>query len=192
MLDNPLSCSGLFICTAVLCLNSKFLKYSFFNITKCTPSSLNLQTNLQLIPSNNNYSQTEQKYLTNGFICSHCTRKNFIEYNLNTVHRCYEQTTKIKLRYYCPNSFYYTNEKNICQCSLSNQLIQPIKSSIRILSKYDKNYINTNRIMNINKSASKFVYFLVGSVTLLVLLGGIIGMIVYFIKLKSIQHRTLK
>ncbi len=103
------SCSGLFICTAILCWNNNH-HHSFFNITNCTPKSIHLFRN------NNNSS----------IICSNCTRGNFIPYH------CDKQIIKIQFENSCPSSFQY------CQCFPSNQpnwmkaLIKPGKSHLNI------------------------------------------------------------
>jgi hypothetical protein len=153
------SCSGLFVCTAILCWDYHHLKYTFFNIKNCT-------------------SKIEEKYLINDFICSNCTRENFFEYNF----RCYKQITRIKLINYCQ----YKHNENICQCFPSDQPI------LKSLVKPGKSYRNTNRVNNINKSALSFVYILISFILLLIIFGGIIGVIFYWIKFKSSQLYTLK
>jgi len=160
------SCSRLFICTAILCWDYHHLKYNFFNITNCT-------------------SKIEEKYLINDFICLNCTGENFFKYNFNRLDRCYKQITRIKLINYCQ----YKYNQNICQCFPSDQ---PIKDWIKSLIKPGKSYRNTNRVNNINRSASSSVYILVGLILLLVLIGGIIGLIFYWIKFQSCQLQILK
>ncbi|CAF1071920.1 unnamed protein product [Rotaria sp. Silwood1] len=185
---SQLSCSDIFVCTAILCLNSNFLQYSFFNITKCTPSSLNLNSNLHLIPQyNNNHSYIKQKYFPNGFICSYCTQKNFIKYNSNKFYKCSKQLTKIELRYYCQYSFLYRKKENTCQCLSTNKTIQPINNWVKAIIKLGKSHMNPIRVNNINQSSSTFVYYLIGFIILLILLGGIISIIFYCIKLKFFQ-----
>jgi len=184
------SCSSIFVCTAILCWDYYNLTYSFFNITKCTPTPIYFRKNLHLIFLNNNYSKIQEKYSINGFICSDCTRKNFFEYNFNT---CLKQITKIKLINYCHYLFQYKEKKNSCQCFPSDQPIQPIHNWIKALVKPGKSHTNINRVNNINKSASSSVYILIVFILLIVLWGGIIGMIFYCIKFKSrSQLRTLK
>ncbi len=172
------SCPTLFICTAILCWDSNFLNYSFFNITKCTPSSLYLKSNLQLISINNKHSRS--KFSTNGFICSNCTRENFIEYNLN---QCSKEKTMIELRNYC----HYKSSNNSCQCSVSNKPIQPIKNWAKALVEPGKSHRNIIRVNDINKSSSSSVYILTSFIIFLVIFGGIIGMIFYWIKFKQLQ-----
>lgn len=178
------SCSNLFVCTAILCLDYYYFKYSFFNLTKCTPKSIYFKSNLYLIVQNN----SSLKNLNNGFICSDCTRQNFIEYHLNTSSHCHQQQTRIQLKNFCS----YRTTKSLCQCFPSNQSIEPITDWIKALIKPGKSLINTNRVNNINKSASSSVYILVGLILLLVLLGGIIGIIFYWIKSKTCQLHRLK
>ncbi|CAF0825850.1 unnamed protein product [Rotaria sordida] len=155
---SQLSCSDSIICTAILCLESIVLKYSFFNITKCIPSSLNLDSNLYLIPQYNNYSNIEEKYFTNGFICSYCTRKNFLQYNSNRFDKCSKYITKIELRNFCQYSFLYRTKENICQCLLTNQTIQPINKWIKTFVKLGKSHMNPIRVNNINKSSGNFLH----------------------------------
>jgi len=176
------SCSGLFVCTAILCWDYYHLKYSFFNITKCTPKSIDFKTNLHLIAQNKNYSKIQSN---KGFICSNCTRENFIE---NTSNQCYKQTTRIKLKNFC----FHRQMESVCQCFPSNQSIEPITNWMKALVKPGKDLINTNRVNNINRSASSSVYILVGLILLLVLIGGIIGLIFYWIKFQSCQLQILK
>jgi hypothetical protein len=189
------SCSELFICTAILCWNYQNLKYSFFNITKCTPKLIDFKINIHLISLNNHYHylKNQEKYFINGFICSNCTRKNFFEYNLNTLNQCYQQITKIKFINYCQYLFSDKQNENFCQCFPSNQSIQTIQNWIKILIKPGKSHRNIIRVNHINKSSSSFVYILIGFILLLVVFGGIIGMIFYWIKFKLCERqRTVK
>jgi len=188
MVYSQSSCSGLFICTAILCWDYHYLKYTFFNITNCTPKPIYFKTNIRFIFRNNNYSKIEEKYLINGFICSNCTRENILEYNLNKVDQCYKQITRIKLINYCQ----YKQNENICQCFPSDQPIESIKDWIKALVKPGKSHKNTIRVNNINKSSLSSVYILVSCILLLVLFGGMIGVIFYCIKFKSSQLWTLK
>jgi len=188
------SCRELFVCTAILCWDSNFLHYYFYNITNCTPSPLHFQPIVRFIPNNKNYSRIQQKYSTHGFICSNCTReKTLIEYNFNTGTQCHKQTTMIELRKYCQYEFRSKQMKiSSCQCFPTDRPIQPIKDWVKALVKHGKSHMNIVRVNNINRSAGSSVYFLFGSIILLVVFGGIIGMIFYAIKVKSIQLQTFK
>jgi hypothetical protein len=189
MWDSQSSCPGFFVCTAILCLDYNSLKYSFINITQCTPTPLHFPIDEQLISINDNYTQTQKQHLSNGFICSHCTRSDFIRKNSSRVNQCHKQITMIELKNYCQ---YYKRKKNTCQCFPSDQPIQPIKDWVKALVKPGKSHLNINRVKNINESAAISVYLLVGFVLLLVLFGGIIGIIFYWIKSKSVQRQILK
>ena len=116
------SCSGLFVCTAVLCLNYSHLKYSFFNLTECTPKPIYFKAKLYLIADNTRSSNLGKESLNNGFLCSDCTHQNFRARLSNTSDHCYRQTTRIKLKHFCV----HRPAKPPCQCFLSNQSIQPI------------------------------------------------------------------
>ena len=172
------SCSGLFVCTAILCLD---FKYSFINVTKCTPKPIYFRPNQLLLALNNRSLKIRNENLNNGFICSDCSRMNILEYHFNTSNQCYKQPTRIQLKNFC----FYRLKSSPCQCFPSNQTIEPITDWIKALIKPRKDLINTNRVNNINESASSSVYILVGSILLIVLIGGIIGMMFYWIKLKS-------
>jgi hypothetical protein len=170
------SCPTLFVCTAILCWDYNSLNYSFFNLTKCTPSAFFFKSNVQLIPVNNNSSS----FSFNGFICSNCTGENLFEYNLNPINQCSTHQTMIELRNYC----HYKRTKTHCQCFASNQPIQPIKDWVQAVVKSDKSRMNVIRVNDINNSSSTSVYILMSSILFLIIFGGFIGMIFYWIKSK--------
>ncbi|CAF0719747.1 unnamed protein product [Adineta steineri] len=178
-------CPKLFVCTAFLCWNSKYLNYSFSNITQCTPSPLYFETNIRFIPKNLNY---QKKYSIHGYSCSKCTQENFIEYNIDIFDQCFKQTTMIELK----NSCQHKRLKSDCQCYPANQSIQPIHDWVKAIEKSGKSHMNVIRVNNINESAITSVYFLIGSFMLILIFGGFIGMIFYKIKLKSMQQQIFK
>ena len=182
------SCTELFVCTAILCWNSQNLKYTFFNITNCTPKSLYIQPYMSLISLNNNYSKINKKFSINGFICSNCTRQNFHKLNNSLLNQCYNQITRLKLINYCHYQFKNNqeNENNTCQCQPS------IKDWIKASGKSSKSSRNIIRINNINNSSLSFIYILIGFIFLLVIFGGIIGIIFYSIKFQSNNIGTYK
>lgn len=186
-------CSGLYVCSAILCLDLKLVTYLFLNITKCTPtSSLRFKSNVQLIVENSNNASIEKKYLTNGFVCSDCSRTNFISSKKNRAYRCSKQATMIELRNFCRYSYQYKGKESHCQCLPSVKPIQTIKDWIKSFVKNGKSHVNSNRVNNINKSSVKFIYFLTGFILLIVLVGGIISMTFYSIKSKSSQRHIFK
>lgn len=187
-----LSCSDIFVCTAILCLDSIFYNYSFFHITKCTPTSLKLNRNVHLISLHNDYSLIQQNYAITGYICSYCTRSNLVLFQPeNGINECSKHVTKLKLINYCKYSDSYTTRKNNCQCSSTNESIQPIRNWAEPKVRLGKSHMNTKRVNNINAS-SYLSYFIIGFVFLLTILGGIIAMLIYRIKLEFLEVQTLK
>ena len=89
----------------------------------------------------------------------------------------------IELRNYC----HYKSSNNSCQCSVPNKPIQPIKNWVKALVEPGKSHRNIIRVNDINKSSSSSVYILTSSIIFLVIFGGIIGMIFYWIKVKQLQ-----
>lgn len=186
MWDDSSPCLNLFVCTAILCWNSQFSNISFFNITDCTPSPLYLQWYVRLIPENRLYSPISK---SNGFICSDCSeRRNFFPYKSNTLAQCQQKSTKIELKNYCLHSDQHG--KRSCQCLPANHTIQPIKDWLKALVQPGKSHINTERVNRINKSAPLPSYFLFGFIFLFILIGGVTGMVIYWIRFKVIPKQT--
>ncbi|UJR38206.1 hypothetical protein I4U23_030879 [Adineta vaga] len=98
----------------------------------------------------------------------------------------------IELRDYCDHSFAKMSKKDRCQCFPANYTIQSIREWAKALVKPGKSHMNTVRANKIKASTSISLYFFVSFIFLFVLLGGIAGLIFYWIKLKAIPKKTLK
>ena len=170
------SCSAVFVCSAILCWNHQNITYSFSNFTRCTPNSLYFRPTAHLILQNN---KIDEKSYENGFICSYCKRKDFID--LRSTSRCREQRTRIELKNYC----HYIPSKSVCQCIPSEKSIQFINDWTQALVPSGKDEKNVNRYLRIHQSGSLILYLLMGLLGFIVLIGGLISMIFYSIKSKS-------
>lgn len=176
------SCSAVFVCSAILCWNHQNATYTFSNFTRCTPNSLYFRPTVHLIPQNNKFFKIEEKSYENGFICSYCKRKDFIEsHNLRLTSRCREQRTRIQLKNYCHS----IPSESVCQCVPSAKPIQFINDWTQALVRSGKDKNNVNRYLRIHQSGSVILYLLMGLFGFIVLLGGMISMIFYSIKSNS-------
>ncbi|CAF1128565.1 unnamed protein product [Adineta ricciae] len=185
MWDDSYPCSRLFVCTAILCWDSQFSNISFFNITNCTPSPLYIQWNLRLTPKNRLYSPISK---SNGFVCSDCSaQRDFFRYESSTLAQCQQRSTKIELKNYCLYSYGY--QKRSCQCLPANYTIQPTRDWLKALVEPGKSHLNIDRVNRINKSAPISSYFLSGFIFLFILIGGVTGLVVYWIRAKVIGKK---
>ena len=186
-------CTSVFVCAVILCWDLQTWKYAFVNLTQCTPSALVVRSNVQLISLNHRGRSIKDADLVNGFICSSCTRANFVELDRNdTGKRCHAESTLIQLAEYCQYSSQLRNTSRNCQCSPADQPIQRItdwKMAVGTPGKGDRNSLRVNRI---NQSAAASVYLLIAFVFALMLLGGLVSAIVYTVKLRSCPRKWNK
>ena len=174
-----LFCTDVFVCTAMLCWNHPLWEHAFYNLTDCTPRSLSLISTARLQPS----SVMRVEHFSNGFVCSHCRWRDFIQFSADTFNQCEKQRTRIELNHFCRYSSGQT--RGDCRCVSSSQPIEPIRRWRKVDAPSGKARLNTDRVLWINRSAWLSASLLIGSVGFLILSGGLIALFVYLVKLKS-------
>lgn len=183
-------CPGLFVCAAILCWDSRTADIFFVNVTDCTPSPLYFASNVRLIPQKLPQSLSPTSH---AFVCSNCTSNDSFADRTSRATRCQrQQPTTIELMNYCEHRIRSRPKKDECQCTATNRSIKPITNWAEALVDPGKSHWNIVRANKINGSSPAFVYILMGIVALLVLTGGLVGVVFYWIQLRPTALQTVK
>lgn len=173
------SCSSnLFVCTAFLCWDYLNLSYSFSNVSDCSPNPIEFFEEKIFLPSNN------LKSSSTGFVCSNCSQNHLIKASRTTSIRCENSSIRIQFESFCWNFYPIRNDDDRCRCLPSKTPIERLHIWNQVEMKSGKSNLNPRKSQEINQSSSSVVFFLFGLLLFIVLFGGFIGLVSFYIQTK--------